>query len=78
MARSLTAAGWLVFGAILTRFTVAAPALWNLAAAFVLAGTITLAVRRHSLRDRTAAVTRRGWTPSPSPLSAPPRSWPFA
>ncbi|MBG6189122.1 hypothetical protein IWX64_000042 [Arthrobacter sp. CAN_A212] len=62
MTYSLTASGWLVFGGILTRFTVVHPALWYLAAAFVLAGTVTLAVRWESLRDRTAAVTRRDWT----------------
>ncbi|MBE0008858.1 MULTISPECIES: hypothetical protein [unclassified Arthrobacter] len=59
---SLAATGWLVFGALLTRFTVVPPALWYLAAAFVLAGTIMLAVRWESLRDRTAAVGRRDWT----------------
>lgn len=61
VTHSLAATGWLVFGALLTRFTVVPPALWYLAAAFVLAGTVMLAVRWESLRDRTAAVSRRDW-----------------
>lgn len=62
VTHSLAATGWLVFGSLLTRFTVVPPALWYVAAAFVLAGTITLAVRWESLRDRTAAVRRRDWS----------------
>lgn len=62
MTHSLAATGWLVFGAILTRFTVVPPVLWYLGAAFVLAGTIMLVVRWESLRDRTAVVSRRDWT----------------
>lgn len=58
---ALATTGWLVFGAVLTRFAEIPAALWYLPSALVLAGIIVLVARWPALRDLSAPVTGRTW-----------------